>query len=385
MQALHFGAGNIGRGFIGQLLYEAGYHTTFIDVNDAVIQALNEKQAYDVILADENHETLTVKDVSGINNMSHPEDVVEAMKTADLITTAVGPNVLPIISDLIAKGLQARNQETDRPLNIIACENMIGGSSLLKEKVFEHLKKDEKETFDELYGFPDAAVDRIVPNQENEDILEVSVEPYYEWVVEDKNIKGDKPHVPGINYVHDLKPYIERKLFTVNTGHASCAYIGRYLNYDTIKEAMDDQEIQSLIRGALMESGEALIQIYHFEREAHQRYIDTIIERFLNPNISDKVTRVGRGPLRKLGPNDRLIRPATLYLEVTGKAPTHLAKMIAAALNYENAEDAEAVELQEIIQAQGYEKALQKISGLDKNHPLIQIVLEQLEELKTMK
>src|SRR5699024_10382739 len=148
MQALHFGAGNIGRGFIGQLLYEGSYHTTLIDVNDAVIQALNEKQAYNVILADEKHETLTVKNVTGINNMSHPEDVVEVMKTADLITTAVGPNVLPIISDLIAKGLQARNKETDRPLNIIACENMIGGSSLLKEKVFAHLKEDEKETFE---------------------------------------------------------------------------------------------------------------------------------------------------------------------------------------------------------------------------------------------
>src|SRR5699024_7165664 len=224
MQALHFGAGNIGRGFIGQLLYEASYHTTFIDVNDAVIQALNEKHAYNVILADEKHETLTVKNVTGINNMSHPEDVVEVMKTADLITTAVGPTVLPIISDLIAKGLKARIKETDRPLNIIACENMIGGSSILKEKVFAHLKEDDKVIFDGLYGFRGSAVDRIVPNQEYEDNIEVSVDPYYEWIVENNYIKGVKPNVPGINYVHDLKPYIERKLFTVNTGHASCAY-----------------------------------------------------------------------------------------------------------------------------------------------------------------
>jgi len=385
VQALHFGAGNIGRGFIGLLLHEAGYHTTFIDVNDAVIQALNEKQAYKVILAAEESKALTVKNVSGINNMSSPEKVVEAMKTADLITTAVGPNILPIISELIAKGLQARNQETDRPLNIIACENMIGGSSLLKEKVFEHLSEKEKETFDGLYGFPDAAVDRIVPNQENEDILEVSVEPYYEWVVEDQHIKGEKPNVAGIHYVHDLKPYIERKLFTVNTGHASCAYIGHYLNYATIKEAMDDQKIQKIIKRALTESGEALIQTYNFEREAHQQYIDTIIERFLNPYISDEVTRVGRGPLRKLGPNDRLIRPASLYLDLTGKAPTYLAKVIAAALQYENSEDEESVELQEIVQAQGYEKTLQKVGGLDKDHPLIPIVLEQLEELSALK
>src|SRR5690625_6698823 len=112
--------------------------------------------------------------------MSNPEEVVEAMKTADLITTAVGPNILPIISELIAKGLQARKQATDRPLNIIACENMIDGSSLLKEKDFEHISEKEKETFNGLYSFPDAAVDRIVPNQENEDMLEGTVKRYYE-------------------------------------------------------------------------------------------------------------------------------------------------------------------------------------------------------------
>lgn len=385
MKALHFGAGNIGRGFIGQLLYEAGYHTTFIDVNDTVIQALNEQQTYNVILAAEESKALTVKNVSGINNMLYPEKVVESIKTADIITTAVGPNILPVISELIAKGLQARKQETDRPLNIIACENMIGGSTLLKDKVFEHVSDDDKVAFAELYGFPDAAVDRIVPNQVNENILEVSVEPYYEWVVEDKNMKGEKPAIAGIHYVHDLKPYIERKLFTVNTGHVIAAYMGAYLNHTTIKESMDDQTVLDIMKGALMESGEALIQMYHFEREAHQAYIDTIIQRFLNPYISDEVTRVGRGPLRKLGPNDRLVRPASLYLDLTDKAPVNLAKGIAAGLQYTNAQDEEAVELQEIIQAQGYEKALQKIAGLDKDHPLIPIVLEQLEEISVSK
>ncbi|HLQ96677.1 MAG TPA: 2-dehydropantoate 2-reductase N-terminal domain-containing protein, partial [Pseudogracilibacillus sp.] len=114
MLALHFGAGNIGRGFIGHLLHEAGYRITFIDVNDTLIQELNEKKAYKVVLETEETQTLTVKNVSGINNQTHPEDVVEAIKQADLITTAVGPKVLPIISNLIANGLRARSRETNR-------------------------------------------------------------------------------------------------------------------------------------------------------------------------------------------------------------------------------------------------------------------------------
>lgn len=44
MIALHFGAGNIGRGFIGALLHHSGYHVVFADVNDTMVSLLNEKR-----------------------------------------------------------------------------------------------------------------------------------------------------------------------------------------------------------------------------------------------------------------------------------------------------------------------------------------------------
>ncbi|WP_174614818.1 mannitol-1-phosphate 5-dehydrogenase [Virgibacillus ihumii] len=385
MLAVHFGAGNIGRGFIGELLFKAGYHTTFVDVNEAVINELNAKKEYNVILAAENSETLTVKDVSGINSVSDPDDVVDAIVKADVVTTAVGPNILPIIAELIARGLRKRAARNLEALNLIACENMIGGSELLKEKVYEHLAPAERGKFDELFGFPNAAVDRIVPNQSNEDLLTVSVEPYYEWVVERAGIKGVAPDVDGITYVDDLQPYIERKLFTVNTGHAVPAYIGQYMGYETINEAMQDPHIQEIINGALRESGEVLIQTYDFNRETHEEYIDKIIARFKNPYISDDVKRVGRGPIRKLGAMDRLVRPATEYVEVTGKNPVYLAKIIAAALHFHDEEDDEAVKLQEIIAEDGYERALQKVSGLESDDRVLTAVLEELEKLKKLK
>lgn len=385
MQAVHFGAGNIGRGFIGALLYQANYHTTFVDVNEAVIQELNEKQQYNVVLAAENSETLTVKNVSGINSMNHPDQVIEAIVGADIVTAAVGPHILPMIAELIAKGLQERMKKGQQPLNIIACENMVGGSTLLKEKVMEYVTKAEQQAFNAAFGFPDAAVDRIVPNQVNEDPLEVSVEPFYEWVVDETAIKGEKPAIDGITFVSDLTPYIERKLFTVNTGHATAAYIGRYMGYTTIKEAMDDASVQEIIRGALSESGEAIIQTYDFDRAVHQTYINKIIERFKNPYISDEVTRVGRGPIRKLGVHDRLIRPATVYMEVMGEQPVYLAKVIAAVLAYENEQDEEAVKLQQLITEQGYEKTLQTVSELEADHPLIKLVMQEMEENKALR
>jgi mannitol-1-phosphate 5-dehydrogenase len=379
MLAVHFGAGNIGRGFIGLLLTQANYETIFVDVNAAIVDEINKRGEYKVVLAEEKSDTVMVKNVSAINSIADPEKVVEAISKADIITTAVGPNILAIISELIAKGLSERAKVNKQALNLIACENMVGGSSLLKEKVYSHISDDEHELFDELYGFPNAAVDRIVPNQVNEDPLEVSVEPYYEWVVEESTFKGSVPQIDGVTYVQDLKPYIERKLFTVNTGHAVPAYVGNQLGYNTIYEAMHDEQVQEIIKGALAESGEAVIQTYGFDPEEHQAYIEKIISRFKNPYISDEVTRVARGPIRKLGANDRLIRPASMYMEVTdGKEPVYLAKTIAAALKFKNEKDEEAVKLQKMITEQGIETTLQEISELEAEHPLVKVILKEI-------
>ncbi len=177
MKAVHFGAGNIGRGFIGALLADAGYHVQFVDVNDTVIQALNERGNYTVHVVGEEHTTFTVDNVSGINSKENEGAVIEAIQDADVITTAVGPHILPMLASTIAKGLLARKGV--KPVNIIACENAIRATSQLKEAVIEKLSQSEWETIQGYTGFADAAVDRIVPNVQSEDLLAVTVEPFF--------------------------------------------------------------------------------------------------------------------------------------------------------------------------------------------------------------
>ncbi|WP_027723999.1 mannitol-1-phosphate 5-dehydrogenase [Tuberibacillus calidus] len=377
MRAVHFGAGNIGRGFIGNLLYQSGYEICFIDVADALVQLLNERREYTVILADETHEEFVVKNVSAINSQSDPERVIDAISQADLVTAAVGPTVLPLIAEIVAKGLQKRLQEGAKPLNIIACENMIGASTLLKEKVYEKISPDDRAAFDQHFGFPDAAVDRIVPNQNNEDKLTVKVEPFYEWVVNQTQVIGEKPPVKGITYVDDLNPYIERKLFTVNTGHAITAYLGYAAGIPTIDQAMQDASIRSVVTGALAETGAVLMEKHGFAQAEHEKYIQKILGRFTNKHITDEVTRVGRAPIRKLGPNDRLVSPAKQYLELFGHAPAHLVKGIASALKFDFKEDAEAVRLQETIQNHGVKAAIQEYCGLDADAELTKLILNE--------
>ncbi len=163
MLAVHFGAGNIGRGFIGQLLHESGYDIVFVDVRDDVVEALKTEGRYDVILADENERHVPVDRVTALHSARDAEEVTERITESDLVTTAVGPSILPAIAPAIAEGLLERVRAGGAPVNVIACENMVGASQALRGYVMEHVPEESAEAVDEIAGFPNAAVDRIVP------------------------------------------------------------------------------------------------------------------------------------------------------------------------------------------------------------------------------
>ncbi len=144
MKALHFGAGNIGRGFIGKLLADAGIELTFADVNQVVLDALNARHSYQVHVVGENEQVETVSGVNAVSSGS--EAAVALIAEADLVTTAVGLVVLERIAPARSrKGWRSVNRRAMyTPLNIIACENMVRGTTQLKGHVFAALPQDEK-------------------------------------------------------------------------------------------------------------------------------------------------------------------------------------------------------------------------------------------------
>jgi mannitol-1-phosphate 5-dehydrogenase len=182
-------------------------------------------------------------------------------------------------------------------------------------------------------------------------------------------------------YVDDLEPYIERKLFTVNTGHCIAAYIGYVNGFDTIQKAIADEKVKSIVYGALQETGAVLVKRFGFNADDHQLYIAKILERFVNPHLTDEVTRVGRSPLRKLSPNDRLVRPALQAYEY-GTETTHLAMGMAAACKFDISEDPEAVELQTTIKQKGIEAALSQYTSMDENHPVLKQAVAHYQQMK---
>ena len=382
MKALHFGAGNIGRGFIGKLLADAGIHVTFADVNETVVNALIERQSFPVKIVGEDCVVETVTNVTAINSTS--SDVINLIADVDMVTTAVGPTVLKIISKSVAQGIEKRIAVGNTsPLNIIACENMVRGTSQLKEMVFEHLSTQAQQFAAQHIGFVDSAVDRIVPPAEagETDPLAVTVETFSEWIVDQTQFVGEIPSIKGMECTDNLMAFVERKLFTLNTGHLITAYLGVLAGHETIKESIEDAAILADVTAAMQESGEVLIRRYGFDKEAHAAYIQKILGRFANPYLRDEVDRVGRQPIRKLSPQDRLIKPLNGTLEYN-LPNSHLLKGIAAAFLYHNDDDPQAVELQAMFAEQGFDKTLSHYSELNVDAEVVTLAHQAYLALK---
>ena len=366
---IQIGAGNIGRACIGRLFHQAGYEIYFSDVNLELISMIHEKKEYNVRMVGKDFdETIKIDNVDKIPEDS--EEIKRLSNEIEIITTAVGVNILPKIAPFIVNIINARYEsQNNNPLNIMACENTTGASSKLKESVYESLDGNIREWIEneKKIVFPNVAIDCIVPTIVNENPLTVTCENFADLIIDRAVFIGDLPHVEGLSLKENLNAYIERKLFTLNTGHAITAYLGAENNKETVFEAINDNEIKNIVYGAMEESGEVLIRRHGFGRFEHETYIQKILSRFFNPYLKDSVFRVGREPMRKLSYNDRLIKPILGTLEYDLKHE-NLLKGVASAFKFYTPEDAESVELKKILETEKLEDAILKITGLNINN-----------------
>lgn len=369
-KAVHFGAGNIGRGFVGVILNEAGYELVFSDVAAPLIDALNTEESYTVHEVGADPKDITITNFRGINSAENPDALAEEIATADVVTTAVGPTVLKFVAVNIAQGLQKRAElGTPGKVAVMACENAINATDGLAEEVRKHYAAADEQAI-----FANTAVDRIVPNQAPGQGLDVTVENYYEWAVETGPFGDDVPAINGATWVADLAPYITRKLFTVNTGHATLAYFGAQAGISKISDALANDEIRAKVEATLAETKDLIVRRFGFEPEVQQAYIEKILNRFANKDLPDTTDRVGRSPLRKISRNERFIGPAADLAEL-GRPTDALLATVAALLEFDVAEDPEAVSLQQTLaELKAGESDLDtvtaQLTGLDAEHPL---------------
>lgn len=362
-KALHFGAGNIGRGFIGLLLHKSGYEVVFADVVKGLVDELQAQTSYRVIVLDEQVEEENVHGVRAV--LLDSEACRAEFVEADVVTTAVGLGNLQSVSAVIADGLRMRaEQNSNAPLNILACENAIRGTSTLKSFVLEHADESLRAWIEAHVGFPDVAVDRIAPNREGyaSASLDSVVERYFEWDIEQTAIKGDL-QIGGATLVTELDPFLERKLYILNGAHATAAYAGYRKGYGTVLEAMRDEVVAELVKDVQLEAAKGLAHRYStLALDDLNEYAAKVRARFMNPHIHDDVDRVGRDPWRKLSARDRLAGPLGLARAAGIETPA-LITAIALALSYDNPSDESAVKLQADIRSEGVEAAVGNVMG----------------------
>ena len=371
MKAVHFGAGNIGRGFVGLLLHQGGYELVFSDVAAALVDAINAADEYTVHEVGDGGADTVVTGFRAINSAEDPEGLIAEIADADVVTTAVGPTVLRFVAAPILDALRRRDAQA-APLQVMACENAIGATDLLRQEIIARAGED----WGALAGravFANTAVDRIVPGQPEGAGIDVTVEPFFEWAIERGPFGENPPRIPGAHFVDDLAPYIERKLFTVNTGHAATAYLGAQAGYERIAEALADDAISTAVAAALEETSALLAVKHGLDPAELAEYRATILRRFANPALPDTVWRVGRQPLRKLSRHERFIGPAAEAVEAGLRAEALLVA-ISAALAFDDPADEQSVELQRRLRAEDPGLLALEVTGLEEQHPLLPAV-----------
>lgn len=360
MNALHFGAGKIGRGFIGALLRQSGYAVTFVDAQSDVVDAINRHGGYSVHIVG----TIpTVEHIEGVTALySGSEEVVERFADADVVTTAVSMNRLGDVAKIVARGLERRAAAgVIKPLNIICCENGIRATSRLRALVAEVVNLD---AVGEGVGFVDCCVDRIVPIIAMGNMLDVAVEPYFEWCVDNKSVVGELGNLPATHFVDDIDGYIFRKLFTLNTAHCTTAYLGALKDYRFIHQAVADESIRKIVEGVMGECSRMVVKKYRFAPDEQSAYCRKVLERFANPHLGDTVRRVAGDPIRKLSPTLYFSTPITTLLQ-QGESIHHLMWAVAAALHFRATDDAQSMQIAEMVASDGVENTVREICKID--------------------
>jgi mannitol-1-phosphate 5-dehydrogenase len=368
MKAVHFGAGNIGRGFVGLILHDAGYELVFADVNAELIDALAASTSYQVHAVGENSSTRTVTNYRALNSADDEDAVVEELATAELVTTAVGPNILKFIAPVIARALERRDEALP-PLQVMACENAINATDVLRAEIIARLGGEETAPALARAVFANTAVDRIVPNQDPGAGLDVTVEDFFEWAIESEPFGDNPPSIPDAHFVPDLAPYIERKLFTVNTGHATTAYYGFIEGATTLADALSIPRVFLEVKAVLAETKALLVAKHEFDPATQQAYLEKNLVRFANPYLTDTTERVGRQPVRKISRHERFIGPAAELAE-RGLPVEALLRAVGAALRFDAPDDPQTAELAELLDTLTPEEFAEQVSGIPPEHPL---------------
>ena len=363
--ALIFGAGRIGRGFLGQLLHRAGYRLFLVDAQPEVVALLRARGGYHVHVAGNpaQDERIPVADVALLTEVDwHPW-----LRATDLVASCVGAANLTALCAAVRPPLATRA----RVLDWLICENadrpaarmraLLGGEGRLGLVETQVLRSGMAAT----------------PAQQAADPLAVRVHDWWTLPCDAEAFVGPVPDIPGLQPRSAFAHELERKLYTFNGLNGPLAYLGAAAGHRFLHQAANDPALRASLDGVQAESAHGLLAEYGFDPEEHRAFQLLARRKYASPALEDPIARNARDVARKLGPRERLLGPALLCL-AHGRFPAAFVEAIAAALRYasvdQDPDDHGTAAVRSVLQADGPAAVLGRFGGLAADHPLSRAV-----------
>jgi len=384
MSCVIFGAGKIARGFIGHLLFLSGIEFTFIEKFDPLVKLINERKEYTVNILGNSQQNCVVKNAKALG-FSDKEEIAEKIAEADTVFSAVGGKNLGEIVPFLAAGIEQKAKRGGT-LNIVTCENWKQPANILKDGISEMLTEaDVKTYFENNVGVTEAVIMRSAIESDKEllaiDPLTVNVQDFWELPVDSSRLKGELPDIMGLKLIAEFTGFLERKFYTYNAANGTTSYLGALFGYEKIADAAHDDRILAILDGVYMETARALSMKHNFPLDEQLAFTLTSKKKLQDYTIVDFIERNARDPLRKLGPDDRLVGSARL-VDSYGIKPENLCTAIAAAIYYKSEGDEFANKLGEMRRDHGVDYILENVCKLDVNGRIAMLVKEKIEMLK---
>lgn len=384
MKCVILGAGKIARGFIGHLLYLSGIPFTFVEKAEGLVDLINERGQYTVNILGNSDKNCVVKNAKAIH-FSQEDEIADAIADATVVFTSVGGKNLGELVPLLKKGIEKKTK-TGGYLNVVTCENWKQPAEILRASVEGVISEDAKEFFVKNTGFTEAVIMRSGIESDAEllkqDPLIVNVQDFWELPIDASRLAGPMPDLPELRLIEEFTGFLERKFYTYNAANGTTSFVGALLGFEKIADAAHDERILKILDGVYMETAQALSRKHNFPLDEQLAFTLTSKRKLQDYTIVDFIERNARDPIRKLGPDDRLVGSARLVLEY-GIKPENLCIAIAAAIHYVSPQDEFANELVRMRCEEGIDAILEKVCKLDSQGELAMMIKEKIELLKT--
>ena len=385
MSCVIFGAGKIARGFVGHLLYLSGIDFVFVEKVDALCDLINERGEYLVNILGDSSKNTVVKNAKALK-FSQKEEISAAIAEADCVFTSVGGKNLNDITEYLAAGIEKRAETNPKPMNIITCENWKKPADILRDGIAAKLSEENKAFLAEKVGITEAVIMRsgieATPDLLAKDPLVVNVQNVWKFPFDASRTKAPMPeNMICLEPIYEFTGFLERKFYTYNAANGTTSFVGAVLGYKYIADAAYDPRILELLDGVYKETATALSKKHNFPFDEQWAFTRTSLNKLQDRNIVDYIERNARDPMRKLGPDDRLVGSARLCLEY-GVVPESLSVAIACAMYYEEPTDEFAVELKRMREEEGIPAIIEKVCKLDVNGELAKLIMAKVQLIK---